>query len=111
MPFLKDFLVFIYKQAYACLFGGFLIFMIILTKYYYPLEGILYRYDFLFLSAIVFQGLLIYFKLEEWKEVKVIAMFHLVAMGMEIFKTHPSIGSWQYPENFQLGIMNVPLFA
>lgn len=42
---------------------------------------------------------------------KVIALFHLVAMGMEIFKTHPSIGSWQYPEEFRIGIMNVPLFA
>ncbi len=109
--FFSDFLVFIYKQAYACVFGFFLVFMIIVTKYYYPLEGILYRYDFLFLSALSFQILLIITKLEEWQEVKVIAIFHIVAMGMEVFKTYPSIGSWSYPEPFLLGIMNVPFFA
>lgn len=38
-------------------------------------------------------------------------MFHIIAMGMEIFKTHPSIGSWSYPETAILSIMGVPLFA
>ncbi len=108
---MHDFLLFIYKQAYACIFGGFLVFMIILTKYWYPLEWIIYRYDFLFLSAIIFQVLLIAMKLESWKEVWVIAIFHIVAMVMEIFKTHPSIESWVYPGEFNLGIMGVPLFA
>lgn len=32
-------------------------------------------------------------------------------MVMEIFKTHPSIGSWSYPGEFHIGIMGVPLFA
>ncbi len=109
--YLHDFLIFIYRQAYACIFGFFLVFMIILTKYYYPLEEILYRYDFLFLSAIVFQWFLIITKLESWREVGVIAMFHIVAMIMEIFKTHPSIGSWSYPWDFSIGIMHVPFFA
>jgi uncharacterized membrane protein YoaT (DUF817 family) len=31
-------------------------------------------------------------------------MFHLVALGMEIFKTHPSIGSWAYPETAVLSV-------
>ena len=110
-PLLRDFLIFIYRQAYACIFGGFLIFMIVLTKYYYPFEWILYRYDFLFLSAIVFQIFLIMTRLESWKEVGIIAIFHAVAMVMEIFKTHPSIGSWTYPGDFSIGIMGVPLFA
>ncbi len=35
---LFDFLIFTYKQAYACIFGFFLVFIIILTKYYYPLD-------------------------------------------------------------------------
>ncbi len=109
--YLHDFLIFIYRQAYACIFGFFLVFMIILTKYFYPLEGIMYRYDFLFLSALVFQGFLIITKLESWREVGVIAMFHIVAMVMEVFKTHPSIGSWSYPWEFTIGIMHVPLFA
>lgn len=109
--FVRDFYIFVYKQAYACIFGFALVFMIVVTKYYYPFEGILYRYDFLFLFSILFQAFLIITKLESWQEVRVIAVFHMVAMGMEIFKTHPSIGSWQYPETFRLGIMYVPFFA
>jgi len=83
----------------------------IVSKYYYPLEWILYRYDFLFLIAVSFQLFLIIGKFENTKEVITIFVFHMVAMIMEIFKTHPAIGSWQYPELFQIGILGVPLFA
>lgn len=50
-------------------------------------------------------------RLESWREASVILIFHLVATLMEAFKTHPSIGSWSYPEGFSIGIMAVPLFA
>lgn len=108
---LSDFITFVRKQAYASIFWGFLLAMMIVTKFYYPFENILYRYDFLFLAAIVFQIGLILLKLEQWKEVGVILIFHIIAMGMEVFKTHPSIGSWSYPEPAILSIMGVPLFA
>jgi uncharacterized membrane protein YoaT (DUF817 family) len=108
---LQDFLIFTYKQAYACLFGGFLIAMIVLTRYTYPFEGVLLPYDFLFLSAIIFQLVLVMTKLESWREILVIGVFHLVALGMEIFKTHPSIGSWSYPGEAHFIVFGVPLFA
>ncbi len=38
-------------------------------------------------------------------------IFHSVALGMEIFKTHPSIGSWSYPGEAYFMIFGVPLFA
>ncbi len=106
-----DFFIFIYKQAYACIFWGFLLGMIVITRYYYPLEWMLFRYDFLFLSAIFFQIFLIITRLESWREIWIIAVFHIVATGMEVFKTHPQIGSWSYPEPFLIGILSVPLFA
>ena len=108
---LSELYIFIYKQAYACIFWGFFLAIIILTKYYYPIESILYRYDFLFLSAIIFQIILIITKLESWKEAWVIAIFHVVATGMELFKTAPGLGSWNYPEPYLIGILGVPLFA
>ena len=108
---LLDIFSFIYKQAYACIFGGFLLGMIIITRYYYPLGAVLYRYDFLFFWAVIFQIILIVTKLESWKEAGVIALFHIVAMGMELFKTDPSIGSWSYPEPFTIGILSVPFFV
>lgn len=108
--FLKEFWLFGLKQAYACVFGGFLLAVMILTSFWYPLEAI-HRYDFIFLSAIAFQIFLLVFKLETLKESLVIVIFHVVATIMELFKTSDSIGSWFYPEEYFFGIGNVPLFT
>lgn len=80
------------------------------TKLYYPIEAI-HRYDFIFISAIVFQVLLLLFRLETLRESVVILIFHLVATIMELFKTSDAIGSWTYPEEYIFGIANVPLFT
>ncbi|UTA47794.1 DUF817 domain-containing protein [Simiduia sp. 21SJ11W-1] len=98
------------KQAYACVFGGFLLLVMIVTHYWYPIES-LHRYDFIFLAAIAFQIFLLAFKLETAREALVIVVFHLLATVMELFKTSDAIGSWQYPEAYVFGIGNVPLFT
>lgn len=108
--FIKEFWFFGLKQAHACMFGGFLLSMMIITSFWYPLES-LHRYDFIFLSAIAFQLFLLIFKLENLRETVVIVVFHLVATVMELFKTSDSIGSWTYPEEYFFGIGNVPLFT
>jgi uncharacterized membrane protein YoaT (DUF817 family) len=102
--------VFGLKQAYASIFGGFLLATMIITSYWYPLESI-HRYDFIFLAAIVFQVFLLLSKLEKPREAIVIVVFHIVATVMELFKTSDSIGSWAYPEDYFFGIGKVPLFA
>ena len=107
---LKEFWIFGIKQAYACLFGGFLLAIMIITKLWYPFES-LHRYDFIFLSALVFQAALLILKLETPREALVIIIFHIVATIMELFKTADSIASWVYPEEFIFGINNVPLFT
>jgi len=108
--FIKEFITFGAKQAYAAMFGGFLLLVMIVTQYWYPLEQ-LHRYDFIFLSAVGFQIFMFAAKLETKREAAVIIIFHIVATIMEIFKTSPSIGSWAYPEPFIFGIANVPLFT
>lgn len=108
--FIHEFWLFGIKQAYACLFGGFLLGIMIITSYWYPLESI-HRYDFIFIAAIAFQILLLLTKLETLRESLVIIIFHLVATGMELFKTSDAIGSWAYPEEYFFGIGNVPLFT
>ncbi|MCV6612496.1 MAG: DUF817 domain-containing protein [Amphritea sp.] len=108
--FLKEFWLFGLKQAYACLFGGFLILVMIVTAYWYPLDS-LHRYDFIFLAAIGFQILLLLTRLETLRESLVIVIFHIVATVMELFKTSDAIGSWYYPEEYVFGIGNVPLFT
>ena len=108
--FIHEFWLFGIKQANASIFGGFLLTVMIITSFWYPLETI-HRYDFIFLSAILFQVFLLVFKLETLRESVVIIVFHLVATIMELFKTSDSIGSWIYPEEYFFGIGNVPLFT
>ncbi|MGJ8662735.1 MAG: DUF817 domain-containing protein [Marinicella sp.] len=108
--FIQEFWLFGLKQAYACLFGGFILTVMIITKYWYPFES-LHRYDFIFLAAIGFQLFLLIGKLETLREFVVIVVFHLVATVMELFKTSDAIGSWSYPEAYTFGIGNVPLFT
>ncbi len=108
--FFSEFWIFGLKQAYACIFGGFLLAVMIGTHYWYPFSG-LHRYDFIFLSAIAFQVFLLAVKLETLRESVVILVFHVVATVMELFKTSDAIGSWTYPEDYIFGIGNVPLFT
>ncbi len=110
MKYLYEFWLFGLKQASACVFGGFLLFIMIGSHFWYPITS-LHRYDFIFLSAVLFQILLLVFRLETTKEALVIILFHLVATVMELFKTSDSIQSWHYPESYQFGIGNVPLFT
>ncbi|SDC06398.1 DUF817 family protein [Acinetobacter boissieri] len=70
-----------------------------------------YRYDYLFFCAVLIQVLMLYLKLESLNEAKVIALFHVMAMCMELVLTAPHIGSWQYPEPAVLKLLTVPLFA
>ncbi len=97
------------KQAWACLFGALLLALILGTHLYWPASSSIARYDFLFLSALLIQALMLAFRLETWDEAKVIFIFHLVGTVMEIFKTH--MGSWVYPEDNFFRIGGVPLFS
>lgn len=108
--FLHEFWWFGCKQAWACLFGGLLLALILGSALWYPFTAIA-RYDALFIAAIVIQAVLLALRLETWREAGVILIFHFVATVMEVFKTSDGINSWRYPEEFVIGIGNVPLFA
>lgn len=103
-----EFLVFGLKQAWACLFGGLMLGLILLTRLWYPEWGIA-RYDFLFLAALLIQTGMLAGRLETLSEAKVILIFHVVGTGMELFKT--AAGSWIYPEDAFFRIGGVPLFS
>ncbi|MDN3453844.1 MULTISPECIES: DUF817 family protein [unclassified Psychrobacter] len=95
----------------SALFGILLLLAFVLThQMSWSIAGI-YRYDVLLAYALMIQVFLVYFKLETPREVWVIAIFHILAMAMELFLTHPKIGSWDYPEQAICKIANVPLFA
>ena len=105
---LIEFLVFGLKQAWACLFGGLMLAMILLTTFWWPDNGI-DRYDVFFVAAVLIQLGMLVFRLETPSEAKVILIFHIVGTGMELFKT--AAGSWIYPEDAFFRLGGVPLFS
>jgi uncharacterized membrane protein YoaT (DUF817 family) len=107
--FVYEFVRFGIKQAWACLFGGALVALIIATALWYPKGAALGRYDFLFLAAVAIQIAMLAWRLETVDEAKVIALFHVVGTIMEIFKT--AVGSWIYPDTAIFRIGGVPLFS
>ena len=107
--FFWEFFVFGFKQAWACLFGGILLALVLVTKWFWPAHASLARYDFLFLCAVGVQTLLLILRMETVREAKVILVFHVVGTVMELFKT--SVGSWSYPEASFFRIGHVPLFS
>ncbi|HWO07101.1 MAG TPA: DUF817 domain-containing protein [Candidatus Paceibacterota bacterium] len=107
--YLWEFFVFGTKEARACIFAG-SFFVLLFLSHHIPLFG-LHRYDFLFLAALFLQIVLLLTKIETWDEVKTIFLFHVLGTALELFKTHPAVGSWTYPEEAFFKIATVPLFA
>ncbi len=104
-----EFLLFGLKQAWACLFGGLMLALLVGTFLLWPKDAGVARYDFLVIASLAIQASLLALKLERWDEAAVIFIFHLVGTVMEVFKT--AQGSWLYPEPSLLRIGGVPLFT
>lgn len=104
-----EFLLFGFKQGWACLFGGLMLMLLVGTHLLYPDNAPLHRYDFVTLAALTIQIGMLLLRLETLEEARVILAFHIVGTIMELFKT--SVGSWAYPEEALLRIGGVPLFS
>jgi len=106
---LWEFFLFGFKEGWACLFGGLLLGLLLLTKWLWPAGAPLARYDFLFLAALMIQALLLLLRMETIREAQIIFIFHVTGTVMELFKTN--VGSWIYPEPSIFHIGHVPLFS
>lgn len=106
---LIEFVVFGLKQAWACLFGGLLLGLMIISAIAWPADAAIHRYDGLFAAALAIQVAMLVLRLEKPSEALVILVFHAVGTAMELFKT--GAGSWTYPEESLLHIGAVPLFS
>jgi uncharacterized membrane protein YoaT (DUF817 family) len=107
--FLWEFFLFGFKEGWACLFGATLLALLLLTKWLWPAGIAFARYDFLFLSALAIQAMLLLFRMETVREAQIIFIFHVIGTVMELFKTN--VGSWSYPEPSIFHIGPVPLFS
>ncbi len=106
---LRELFVFTVKQVRACIFPA-IFFAVLLLSHQVPLFGIA-RYDFLFVALFTAQVLLLVTRIETKDEAVVLCLFHLIGLGLELFKTHPAIGSWSYPEAGVLKLGSVPLYS
>lgn len=106
---LAEFVMFVLKQGWACLFGFLMLLGLIVTDRIWQDGWALARYDALVIWAVALQVAFLLFRLETLQEAKVIALFHLTGTAMELFKV--SAGSWAYPEAAVLKVMGVPLFS
>ena len=69
------------------------------------------RYDTILVACVAIQVALVALRIETWDEVAVLALFHGLGLGLELWKTDPRVGSWSYPEAADLAIGRVPLYA
>lgn len=103
----RDLVKFTWLQALSSIFGV-SVFLILAFTRVVEIPG-LPRYDFILLLCLAVQVIMVKSKLETWDEVKVISLFHLIGLVLEIYKVQQ--GSWAYPDAGYLKIGGVPLYS
>ncbi|MFD2114416.1 DUF817 domain-containing protein [Paenibacillus yanchengensis] len=96
-----------YHQAMSCLFPVIIFATLAISKWVEI--PFLARYDFILLVLLLVQVAMVKSGLESIDELKVICMFHLIGLAMELYKVH--MGSWSYPEFAYSKIGGVPLYS
>jgi uncharacterized membrane protein YoaT (DUF817 family) len=104
---LRQFLDFGFKEALCCVFPV-SIFVILAVTQVIHIPGVP-RYDLILLSCVAVQVLMYLSKLETFDEIKVICVFHVFGLLLEIYKVHH--GSWAYPEHAYSKVFDVPLYS
>lgn len=105
--FVRELLVFGIKNALSCLFPVYIFAVLLLTKHV-GIEG-LPRYDLLLILCLAMQAFLYVSGMETKDELKVICLFHVLGVAMEIWKVNH--GQWSYPDFAYAKVMGVPLFS
>lgn len=96
-----------WAQALSCVFPVVIFSSLAITKI--VSLPILPRYDWLLIICLAMQWWMLRSGLETKDELKVITVFHLIGLALEIFKIH--MGSWAYPEAGYSKIFGVPLYS
>ena len=96
-----------YHQAMSCIFPVAIFITLALTR---VIEiPFLYRYDAILLILLGVQFLMYRSGLESIDEIKVICIFHVIGLVLEIYKVW--MGSWAYPEPGYTKLFGVPLYS
>ncbi|MCK6460990.1 MAG: DUF817 domain-containing protein [Planctomycetes bacterium] len=103
----REALFFTCHHAASCAFAAWIFLWLGLTRWI-EVPGIA-RYDLMLLLCLAFQGFAVWRRIETVDELKVICVFHLLGLAMEIVKVRH--GSWSYPGPGVAKVMGVPLFS
>ncbi|WP_409290414.1 DUF817 domain-containing protein [Peribacillus sp. SCS-37] len=103
----KQLVRFGWEQALSCLFPVVIFASLAVTKY--AALPLLPRYDWMLLICLGMQWWMMRTGLETRDELKVISLFHLIGLALELFKVH--MGSWSYPEEGYSKMFGVPLYS
>lgn len=96
-----------WAQALSCVFPVVIFASLAMTKLIsLPL---LPRYDWLLIICLLMQWWMLASGLESKDELKVITLFHVIGLALEIYKVH--MGSWAYPEDGYSKVFGVPLYS
>ncbi|GBG11523.1 hypothetical protein PAT3040_06346 [Paenibacillus agaridevorans] len=96
-----------YHQAMSCLFPIAIFGTLALSGMVdWPF---IHRYDAILLVLLAVQFLMYRSGLETLDEIKVICVFHLIGLALEIYKV--KMGSWSYPEPGFTKVFGVPLYS
>lgn len=102
-----NFLRFGYLQALSCIFPVIIFAALAISKF---IEiPFLPRYDFILIICLLAQVFMLATKLETRDEFKVICVFHVIGLALELYKVH--MGSWAYPEAAYSKFFGVPLYS
>ncbi len=96
-----------YQQAMSCVFPLAIFGTLALSKVI--TIPFIHRYDFILAVCLIVQFLMYRTGLETKDELKVIAVFHLIGLTLEIYKVH--MGSWAYNEEAWTKVFGVPLYS
>ncbi len=96
-----------WQEALSCVFPV-VIFVALAVTDRVPLP-LLPRYDWLLAICLGMQWWMVRSGLETRDELKVISVFHLIGLALELFKVHH--GSWSYPDEGYSKVLGVPLYS
>ncbi|MCR2806600.1 DUF817 domain-containing protein [Paenibacillus soyae] len=96
-----------YQQAMSCIFPVAIFGTLFLSSQIdWPF---IHRYDAILLILLGVQVLMYRSGLETLDEIKVICVFHVIGLLLEIYKV--KMGSWSYPEPGYTKLLGVPLYS
>jgi uncharacterized membrane protein YoaT (DUF817 family) len=104
---LQQLIFFTEQEALSCIFPVSIFATLAVTQMVH-IPG-LPRYDLILLTCLLIQAVMYFSGLETLDEIKVISLFHVFGLALEVFKVHH--GSWAYPETAYTKVLGVPLYS